>query len=57
MRTLWGTHELQPGKGLLVRGIAARADAGFKNWGNGRMLVPELSRGTTAGVSKARKER
>jgi hypothetical protein len=42
---------------LLVRGIAARADAGFEDWGSYGMFVPELPGGATAGASTARKKR
>jgi len=36
------SHELQARRWLLVRGIAAHADAGIKSGGSSGMFVPEL---------------
>jgi hypothetical protein len=54
MRSLRCTDELQARRGLLVRGIAAWADADFENWGSDGMFVPELFGETAAGGSGGR---
>src|SRR5437879_4827184 len=50
LRTMRSCNDLQAGKRLLVRGIAARPDAGRRR----RVPVPELSAGQDRSVAEAR---